>query len=259
MPPDLIGVLLPERCVVCGRGEQVLCAGCRRALPRLADPLCRRCGAPVAWPVERCRECAGRRLAFDSARAAVAYEGAAIALVSAWKERGRRNLAETAAAVVAESTGRPGADAITSVPAVRDRGLWRGHDPAERLAVALARSWRLPFRPLLVRTASPPRQRGRSARERARNVAGGFAARGAAPPSVLLVDDVYTTGSTLSAAAAALRERGASTVLALTFARALRGPRSAAVTRAGLRYDGDRSRDRPHPIRGEREEQGGSA
>ena len=98
----LFDLLLPMRCAVCGAGGAQLCASCRETLPRLEPPLCDRCGAPTAWPVARCRECSGRRLAFASARAAVAYDDDIRRLVRAWKERGLRRLAaEAAAAAVA--------------------------------------------------------------------------------------------------------------------------------------------------------------
>src|SRR3954464_15899236 len=112
----LLDLILPVRCVVCGAGGEQLCPACRGALPRLAAPLCARCGAPVVWPVERCRECAGRRLAFASARAAVAYDPAARALVAAWKERGVRTLAALAAELVAEVVPRPAVAALAFVP-----------------------------------------------------------------------------------------------------------------------------------------------
>src|SRR5437899_5455053 len=104
---------------------------------RLAGPGCKRCGAPTAWPVERCRECSGRRIAFASARAAVAYDDPARRFVAAWKEHGLRNLAELAAELVAESVPRPSAYTITFAPADADRRLKRGHNPAERLATEL--------------------------------------------------------------------------------------------------------------------------
>ena len=56
----LLDLILPVRCVVCGAGGEQLCPACRGALPRVDPPLCARCGAPTAWPVQRCRECAGR-------------------------------------------------------------------------------------------------------------------------------------------------------------------------------------------------------
>jgi predicted amidophosphoribosyltransferase len=219
----LVDLLLPERCAGCGRAEQAFCPGCRSTLLPVRPPLCDRCGAPTAWPVERCRECAGRRVAFCRARAAVAYQGAAVRLVAAWKEAGRRILADEAAAVVTGVVERPAVAAITYVPAAADRLLWRGHNPALGLAEALADRWALPLVSLLERPKAGRRQRGLAQSVRRRNVAGAFVATREPPASLALVDDVYTTGSTLDAAARALRRSGADRVVAVTFARALRG------------------------------------
>ncbi|MFL5959433.1 MAG: double zinc ribbon domain-containing protein [Gaiellaceae bacterium] len=216
----MLDLLLPQRCVVCGCGGTQLCAGCREDLPRIEPPLCARCGAPTAWPVERCRECAGRRLGFASARAAVGYDEAARRIVHAWKERGLRRLATEAGRLVAERVPPPTVDALTFVPADRARRLERGHNPAERLALELAAAWELPCLPLLERTRGG-RQRGSSAAER-RTVRGAFRGTAAAPRSVAVVDDVYTTGATAAAAATALRKAGARRVEAIAFARALR-------------------------------------
>jgi predicted amidophosphoribosyltransferase len=216
----MLDLLLPQRCVVCGCGRKQLCPGCREELPRIEPPLCARCGAPTAWPVERCRECAGRRLAFATARAAVGYDAAARRLVHAWKERGLRRLAVEAAQLVAERLPAPDVDALTFVPADRGRRLERGHNPAERLALELAVLWELPCLSLLDRKRGG-RQRGSSAVER-RTVRGAFRARGPAPRRVALIDDVYTTGATAAATASALRAAGAHRVEAIAFARALR-------------------------------------
>src|SRR4029077_13787660 len=105
---------------------------------------CARCGAPGPWPVERCVECVGRRLAFARARAALVYDGRTRALVARWKEHGRRDLARQLAEVVIECVARPEADVVTFVPGDRERGLKRGHVPAAGLARALARSWSVP-------------------------------------------------------------------------------------------------------------------
>jgi len=172
------------------------------------------------WPVERCRECAGRRLAFASARAAVGYDSAARRFVHAWKERGLRRLAAEAAEVVAERLPPPEVDALTFVPSDRSRRLERGHNPAERLAVELSVTWQLPCLPLLERTRGG-RQRGSSAVER-RTVRGAFRAHRPAPRTVAVIDDVYTTGATAAATASALRAGGARHVEAIAFARALR-------------------------------------
>lgn len=221
---SLLDLLLPQRCVACAAPGAVVCAECVGRLPRIGSPLCARCGAPTAWPVARCSECSGRRLAFGCARAAVAYDEAVRRLVSAWKERGLRRLARLAAEVVVEALDRPDAGGIVAVPADPDRVLERGHHPAGRLAAELGRRWELPLLPALARTRAGPRQRGLALAERRRNVSGVFAPAARSPGRVCLVDDVYTTGATANAAASALRKAGAGKVVVVTFARAIRGP-----------------------------------
>jgi ComF family protein len=207
---------------VCSLPGAQVCDGCRAQLRAISPPLCERCGAPTAWPVRRCAECAGRRLAFAHARAAVEYDGPVRRIVAAWKERGLRRLAGWAAAVVADTVARPDATALTYVPGDPDRRLMRGHHAAERLAEELAEAWALSCMPLLHRNRGSPRQRGLTQSERPRNVAGAFRAHGQVPVRMVLVDDVYTTGATVNAAASALRRGGAGTVEVVTFARTIR-------------------------------------
>jgi ComF family protein len=223
----LLDLLLPRRCVACARVGEDLCPACRARFPFLLGTHCERCGAPTVWPVLRCRECAGRRLAFASARAAVAYDPSVRAFVGAWKDGGLRRLADIAAEVVCETMGPRLAEAIVFIPPDGDRSLKRGHHPAGHLARCLGRRWEIPVVDALGRARTPKRQRGLTLPERRRNVRGAFAARQRVPRRVLLVDDVYTTGSTVSAAATALRTAGATRVEVVTFARAVRGIQSA--------------------------------
>ena len=218
----LLDLVFPRRCVVCGSNGAVLCFDCEQGLERLGKPMCERCGAPTAWPVERCRECAGRRIAFARARAAIAYDASAKRLVGAWKERGQRKLAEVAAELVARAVERPSAYTLTFVPADENRLLERGHNPAERLAAALGARWQLPVVPLLSRAPGRAPQKGLTLAERRRNVRGAFAPSGSVPNTIVLVDDVYTSGATVSAAVSALRKDGARRVEVVTFARAVR-------------------------------------
>lgn len=217
----LLDLLVPERCAACGAGERIVCGGCLAALQLLRGPLCARCGAPTAWPVERCAECAGRRLSFVRARAAVAYDGPARTLVAAWKERGQRRLGAVFAGLVAEVVPRPPVAAVTFVPGDRDRVFQRGQNPAEALARLLALEWELPAHDLLSRTRRVPPQRGLSRGARRLNVREAFRAS-PAPLCVALIDDVYTTGATVLAAATELRRAGARAVHVVTFARAVR-------------------------------------
>lgn len=218
----LLDVLLPNRCAACELPGPALCPDCRDALIRLAPPLCARCGSPGAWPVRRCAECSGRRLAFARARAAIVYDQPARRLVQAWKERGQRRLAREAASLVAETLTRPDVAALAFVPADPDRAIERGHRPAESLARELGRLWELPVHPLVRRKRSVARQRGLSLKERRRNVAGAFAPARGSPSRVCLVDDIYTSGATAAAAASALRRGGARRVEVVTLARAVR-------------------------------------
>jgi predicted amidophosphoribosyltransferase len=218
----VLHLLFPQRCVGCSRSGSQLCEMCRRALPRLGWPCCERCGAPGAWPVRRCVECTGRRLAFASARAAVAYDERVRRLVGAWKEHGLRRLAFVAADLVVEVVAPPDVEALTFVPGEHDRTLRRGEHPAQRLARELAERWELPAAAFLRRARAALPQRGSSLAERRRNVRGTFAPAAAAPRRVGLVDDVYTSGATAHAAAAALRKGGARHVEVVTFARTLR-------------------------------------
>ena len=201
----------------------MLCERCLDGLVRIAPPLCDRCGCPGTWPVRRCAECAGRRLAFARARAAILYDARTRPIVSAWKERGRRDLASVLGEIVADVVARPGVDALVPVPGDRERGRERGHVPAARLAEALGGLWRLPVVPLLARTERVSRrQAGLPRAERTSNVRDAFAAAAAAPARVALVDDVYTTGATGSACATALRRAGARHVEVVCLARAVR-------------------------------------
>jgi ComF family protein len=218
----VLGLLLPQRCVVCAHPGAQVCAGCTSGLRRIVPPLCGRCGCPTLWPVGRCSECTGRRLAFDWARAAVEYDGPVRQVVAAWKERGLRRLAGWAAAVMAEAVPRPEVSLLVHVPGDPDRRLERGHHAAERLARELAGAWDLPVDHLLRREAGSRRQRGLSRPERRRNVAGAFSTAGPVPAQVCLVDDVYTTGATVNAAASTLRKAGAKRVEIVTFARTIR-------------------------------------
>jgi ComF family protein len=218
----VLDLLLPQRCLVCSLPGVQVCDGCTAVLRRIEPPLCSRCGAPTAWPVQRCGECAGRRLAFAHARAVLAYDDRLRPVLVAWKERGLRRLAGWAAAVVRESVARPDAACVVFVPGDPDRRLKRGHHAAERLASELAAEWELPLRPLLTRARGSPRQRGLTQHERRRNVAGAFLAHDRVPARVALIDDVYTTGATANAAASALRKGGARNVEVLTFARTIR-------------------------------------
>ena len=220
----LASLLVPLRCAGCGNPGAGWCGACEAALVGLEGPRCGRCGAPARWPVERCRECSGRRLAFSAAWAAVAHEGSARALLHRWKAGGI-DLAAVASAAIIARRAAPEADGICAVPCDPGRRRMRGVDGPAAMAARLAGAWELPVlgAEVLARTSrsrSRP-QRGLDAAARARNLNGAFRSR-LAPRRVVLIDDVYTTGATAHACSAALRKAGAERVEVVTFARAIR-------------------------------------
>jgi predicted amidophosphoribosyltransferase len=219
---SLLDLLAPPRCAVCRAPGPLLCRTCLSALPLLDGPRCARCGLPAQRPVEDCADCRGRRLGFGSAAAALVYDGAARDLVHAFKDGGLRGLADPAAALMALVLDRPEVDLLTWVPPDPIRQALRGYHPSRLLAEHLALRWDVPARPLLRGPLWRRPQRGLTRARRRANVRDAFAATAPVAGRVCLIDDVHTTGATLTAAARVLRRAGAAHVVALTLARAER-------------------------------------
>jgi ComF family protein len=219
----LLDLLAPPRCCLCSGDGDPVCPACLGALPLLDGPVCARCGKPTAAPVADCRECRGRRLGFDSAAAAVAFEGRGRDLVVRFKDSGLPGLGALGAGLIATVVPRPVCDVLTWVPADRWRTIHRGYHPAQVLAERLAERWGLPAAALLAAAPIRRRQRGLDRAARRRNVRAAFRVRdGLSGERVAVVDDVFTTGATLEACAAALRRGGSGAVAAVSLARVVR-------------------------------------
>ncbi len=229
-------------CVICGRESapgqaggyvrhpqpasvlQWLCRSCRTAIPWIAKPACRICGRPEACP--DCPRRANRSLQFS--RCAVRYDDKMKDLLALYKYRGSEKLEFLMAAILAAAFERIGAELasrgtrprfhmVASVPLARERLEERGFNQAERMAEILAGWYGLVHRPLLRRNRHTEKQSLKNRRTRLSDMRGNFSPdmaeiRAIAPPDVaqgpvrvLLIDDIYTTGSTLNECAAALR------------------------------------------------------
>jgi ComF family protein len=212
----LLDLLVPPTCLVCGAPARELCGGCRRGLPWLGERTCPRCALP--WPCGPL--CPAADASFDAAWAPLAYEGPARDLVAAMKFRGRLAAVDVMAAqMVAGLRRHPGI--LVAVPAHPRRRRARGFDQASELARALgARTGRRVEEPLR-RDGRATRQVGLSRERRRAPERVRFSVRGQPPQTVVLVDDVHTTGATLDACARALKEAGTRRVVALSYVRAL--------------------------------------
>jgi ComF family protein len=224
-------IFFPPRCAGCsGRGFP-FCAACSAALITLEPPWCDRCGAPLEAPADGCSRCPPRPIA--SARAPLLFDGPARAAILRLKFSGWKIVARAlAGAMVTTVRAEDRPEAVTWVPLARDRRAQRGYDQAEALAMQVARRLELPAVRLLRRVSSTDPQARRSARERRSAMRGAFAPVGAAPRSVLLVDDVLTTGATAAECASVLAGSGATGVHLLTAARSIPG---LSYTRLGPR------------------------
>lgn len=195
----------------------------------LSEPLCRSCGFPLpdeSDPGSICGACAGRKPAYDTARAALAYDDNARRLVLDLKRGGRRDglpvFARWMSAAAGDKLER--ADFIAPAPMHWTRLATRSFNQAAWLAQAISRSSGRPWKPgALRRVKRRKSQAGLSASERRRNVGGAIKAWGRYEgKTILVVDDVFTTGATLEACSRAFRKAGAAEVHAVTLARVVR-------------------------------------
>jgi len=226
-------VLLPPHCVVCGRplGRwEALCGSCRADLPLIGDRCCPRCGRPLGPYVRVGTVCvACRRLPMAHVTAVAAagtYEAGLREMVLRFKYRRRRDLTRTLTDLVAEPLrARPwwsDVDLIVPVPIHWRRRWWRGFNQADVLAYDLGRRLGRPVaRQALRRVRHTPSHVGLSVAARIQNVAGCMRVRpgvALAGTAVLVVDDVMTTGATLSECARVLRRGGARRVFGAVIA-----------------------------------------
>ncbi len=230
----LLDLIFPRRCGVCGvepdAAGAFLCWNCRSQLRVVGNPHCSWCGNPLEGRVDHaytCYHCTQMAPAFDRARSAMRFEGPVPALIHQFKYGSalwlRSEFVSWLEACVGVHYAGEQVDAVCPVPLYPARARERGYNQAALLAAGLAKRLRKPFwSSALERVRPTETQTHLTARQRLSNVADAFRAR--SKPrlqgrSVLLVDDVMTTGATTSACALALKEAGCRVVNVVTLAR----------------------------------------
>ena len=223
LPHRLLDLLYPPRCAGCGRGGEWYCALCLRQTVPVPQPYCQRCGQPLTNG--NCRSCTVAPPVVDAVRAATLFEGPVRQAIHRLKYSNLTAVAPALGQLLAEAYDEAAwsVDVIVPVPLHPARQRQRGYNQAERLARPLAAAFALPLAPqALRRSRATGDQIGLDPAGRRANVAGAFAVAqpaAIAGKTVLLVDDVATTGCTLDACARALFDSGARGVFALVLAR----------------------------------------
>lgn len=233
---SVLGWIAPLRCVVCtGPVEAALpwplCSACAASLSVHGGRRCTVCGKPIISELIQCVRCRTATVSFDGAFPLYSYTGAARKLLIAYKAKKRRSLANFLALRLAqEITVRFPGYTIVPVPPRPGKLRKEGWDQVDLLAGILERNLSLPVARLLVRKKGGDEQKTLDREGRRNNVMGRYILKADScatdsgravvimPGKVLLLDDIMTTGATLSECASVLKAHGSDQVFAMVIA-----------------------------------------
>lgn len=226
--PRLLNLIYPRRCPVCdeitGTYGKLICEACASRLHPAGEPLCKKCGKPLAREeAEYCPDCAKGKHRYTRGRAAFVYDSLMRESVGRFKYGNRREYADFYVKELLERWGDTvrswEADALVPIPLHPKRRRRRGFNQAELIAKGLGRKLGIPvYNRLLLRVKKTRPQKELSQQERRSNLKNAFQAvqNDVRLKKVILVDDIYTTGSTIDAAAEVLLALGAEKVYFLS-------------------------------------------
>lgn len=219
----LLNLLFPSRCVSCHRSGGLICSACQDEIEFIRPPLCPMCGQATSAP-RLCPSCRRTPLQIHGIRAVAYLEGTLRTAIHRFKYSNMRPLAAPLGQLASEylAQNHLPADVIVPVPLHRQRLKERGYNQAALVANEIHKALDIPLMDnILIRVKSTIPQVGLNALERRENVKGAFdcTQSGLKGRSVLLVDDVCTTGATLEACSVALRRVGVRLVWGLVLAR----------------------------------------
>lgn len=218
-----LGLIFPRSCPVCGDivtpAGALICPDCARTLPLVRQPVCKKCGKEIlAELVEYCLDCSRHPRSFEAGMALLNYDEAAGRSMAMIKYKNRREYldfyAEALSIRFRKQIARIQPELLVPVPVHASRKRARGFNQAEELAKRLGRLWELPVNAgFLVRRRKTDPQKELSPSERLKNLQDAFECRpwaldGEVPHTVVLIDDIYTTGSTVEACTRTLRKAG---------------------------------------------------
>jgi len=221
---------LPPRCAGCGiivPDVHSFCHDCWKQIEFLGNGGCQTCGIPLApTDIDTCAACLAKPPRIARTRAAVAYDDMSRGLAIRLKYGRKVAIAKTMARYMLPLIGEGPERVLVAVPLHRTRLWWRGFNQAALVARELSRRLKIPADPLaLKRVRRTPPLKGMSPLQRRKTVAGAFRVRddaAVAGRTIILIDDVFTTGSTAEACARALKRAGAARVELVSWARVVR-------------------------------------
>ena len=222
--------LYPSRCPVCDRVNAVggtgICDGCRIKIQRVREPFCQKCGKPLAEESVVCGDCQGKESSYEYGRSLFVYNSSMQKSIGKFKYHGRQEYAKYYAEQMYLEYGEwmkeICAQRLIPVPIHKNRFRKRGYNQAELIAKELARLSGIPvWKDFLVRSKDTLPQKELSNKERRENLFQAFQVKeqglelNRIPKCVIIIDDIYTTGSTLEECSKVIKKAGVHNVFFL--------------------------------------------
>lgn len=225
--PRLLNLIYPRRCPVCDEiagGKRLICEPCRLRLHPVLEPLCKKCGKPLSTgEAEYCPDCSRRKHLYTRGRAAFEYDSVMKESISRFKYKNRREYGDFYVREILKSCEAAvrswNIDLIVPIPLHKSRRRKRGFNQAELIAKKLGKELGIPVSlDALFRVRKTKPQKELNDQERKSNLKHAFRTgkQDLEFKKILLVDDIYTTGSTIDAAASVLLDHGAEKVYFLS-------------------------------------------
>ncbi len=219
-----LDLLFPPVCAVCGTLGPLICDSCAAQISKISEPLCQRCGRSTINETPICSDCIQPSFLVQQVRAPLAYQAPLSIVIHRLKYEGLFALAKPLSQIMVDSwpVWEHHPDAIVPVPLHQKRQRLRGFNQSQLLAEQISQQLLIPMEVnALKRIRHTKPQIGLNPSERQENVRDAFTADPllVSQKQILLVDDVYTSGATMAAAALALLDSGAANVSAYCLAR----------------------------------------
>lgn len=222
----VLDILYPPRCPVCGRiladRTWMVCPECRDVFHPITENYCMKCGKPVKESEEYCGDCTEKVREFRRGRGAFLYNMQMKQSLMKYKYYGSREYGRYYAWQICRYLGKEirnwNPDLIVPVPLHRRKQRMRGFNQAAELAKYIGKTMKIPVaEDVAVKKKETRSQKTLSAKERKRNLENAFEVKCALNGlKIVIIDDVYTTGSTVEALAVAMKEKGAAEVYFIT-------------------------------------------